>query len=182
MSQAILETPIGPLFIDASDRGVRLLSFLEGVRHAELLERLPDAPRTPAADAVIAEVEGQIGAYFTGDLRDFDLPLDLKGTPFQTRVWRSIAEVPYGETISYSELAMNADAPNAYRAAGTACGANPCVIIVPCHRIVGRDKGLHGFGGGLSTKVWLLRHEGSISGIKAGGWVNRPPRRLPALV
>lgn len=183
MAQSIFETPIGPLYIDASDLGIRLLSFLDGSRHAGLLDHL-DPIETPQSDAeaIIDETQRQLDAYFEGNLREFDLPLDLKGTPFQKRAWAAIAAVSFGETVSYSDIAESIGAPNAYRAAGTACGANPVVIIVPCHRIVGRDKGLHGFGGGLETKRWLLSHEGSLAGIKADGWANKPPQRLPVFI
>ena len=101
--------------------------------------------------------------YFDGKRTGFDLPLDLEGTPFRRRVWQAIAAIPYSETISYAQLAAAAGSPAAYRAAGAACGANPVAIVVPCHRVVGSDRGLHGFGGGLPTKRWLLDHEASTS-------------------
>jgi methylated-DNA-[protein]-cysteine S-methyltransferase len=109
----------------------------------------------------VQEATRQLSQYFEGERRRFDLPLDLKGSPFRRRVWQTIAGIPYGETATYAEVAISAGAPNAYRAAGSACGANPAAIIVPCHRVVGSDGGLHGYGGGLSTKLWLLEHEGS---------------------
>jgi O-6-methylguanine DNA methyltransferase len=166
MAQTIFDTPIGPLFADASADGLRLLTFLQGAKHAGLVEGLPPVER-PASEgeAIIDETRRQIEAYFDGRLRQFEVPLDLRGTPFRQRVWRAIASIPFGETASYAEMAIEAGAPGAYRAAGSACGANPVVIIIPCHRVVGSDRGLHGFGGGLNTKVALLRHEGSLHAV-----------------
>jgi O-6-methylguanine DNA methyltransferase len=185
MAESLIETPIGPLFIVTTARGVRLLSFVEGTHHdghMTALERDRNGASAGAADEVLEEATRQLDEYFDGLRRSFDIPLDLTGTEFQRRVWQSIAAIPFGETASYSEVAASAGAPNAYRAAGTACGANPVVIFVPCHRVIGTDRGLHGFGGGLNTKVWLLRHEGSISGIKAERWANAPTlRQQPVL-
>jgi methylated-DNA-[protein]-cysteine S-methyltransferase len=167
VAQSIFDTPIGPLFADASAGGLRLLTFLQGARHAGHVESLASEQRPQSeGEAIIEETRRQIEAYFAGDLRRFDLPIDLKGTPFRRRVWQAIAAIPFGETASYAEVAAEAGAPGAYRAAGSACGANPIVIVVPCHRVVGSDRGLHGFGGGLSTKVALLRHEGSLHAVK----------------
>ncbi|MPZ49210.1 MAG: methylated-DNA--[protein]-cysteine S-methyltransferase [Dehalococcoidia bacterium] len=173
MAQSLIETPIGPLFIVTSERGVRLLTFAEGYRHDGLVKALRpgSAGEVAAAEAMMAETARQLEDYFDGERLTFDLPLDLEGTEFQKRVWQAIADIPFGHTASYSEVALSAGAPNAYRAAGTACGANPIVILIPCHRVIGTDKGLHGFGGGLDTKVWLLSHEG-IQGVKADGWAN----------
>jgi methylated-DNA-[protein]-cysteine S-methyltransferase len=179
MAHTLIRTPIGPLFIAASDRGLRRLDFVEGVRSDMPAE---SEEHGLEGNEVLDEARRQIEEYFAGTRRDFDLPLDLAGTEFQRRVWRSIAAIPFGQTLSYAELAMAAGAPNAYRAAGTACGANPVAIIVPCHRVVGSDRGLHGFGGGLDVKVWLLRHEGALAGVKAEAWANEPRRRQPALI
>jgi O-6-methylguanine DNA methyltransferase len=168
MAQTIMDSPIGALFIDASDQGIRVMSFLGGLKHESLVAGLSEQPAVSRsrADELLAEAERQLNAYFDGDLKQFDLPLDVKGSPFRRRVWEAIASIPFGETASYAEVAAMAGAPNAYRAAGSACGANPTAVIVPCHRVVGSDRNLHGFGGGLDTKVWLLRHEGSLSAIR----------------
>lgn len=167
MAQTIFDTPIGPLFVDASSTGLRLLTFLQGYKHADLVAGLPGegAPLT-GGDEIIEETKRQLDGYFHGDRKTFDLPLDLKGSEFRRRVWNVIASIPFGETYSYAEVAIEAGAPGAYRAAGSACGANPVVIVIPCHRVVGSDRALHGFGGGLGTKVALLRHEGSLQAIK----------------
>ena len=181
MTQSLIDTPIGPLLIVTSERGVRLISFVEGTQHEGLVRRLtPERNGAIGAGALIEETTRQLTQYFDGERRTFDLPLDLAGTEFQRRVWQTIADIPFGQTASYSEVAISAGAPNAYRAAGTACAANPIVILVPCHRVIGADRGLHGFGGGLNTKVWLLRHEG-IQGVKSDGWANSAnARRLHA--
>ena len=170
MAHALIPTPIGPLSIETTDRGVSRLDFVHELNGTPVQSRkrdtgaavLPAAngkPPSERASELIDEATRQLEEYFAGERSVFDLPLDLHGTPFQMRVWQAIAAIPYGETLSYAGVALAAGNPNAYRAAGTACGANRAVILVPCHRVIGSDRGLHGFGGGLDTKVWLLRHE-----------------------
>ena len=111
-------------------------------------------------DALLDEARGQLVAYFAGRLRAFDLPLAPNGTDFQRRVWSALREIPFGETISYAELARRVSNAAAVRAVGAANGRNPIPIIVPCHRVIGSSGSLTGFGGGLHRKQWLLRHEG----------------------
>jgi methylated-DNA-[protein]-cysteine S-methyltransferase len=101
----------------------------------------------------------ELRQYFAGSLTNFTTPLDLRGTPFQQRVWTAVAAVPYGETVTYREIAARIGAPNAFRAVGAANGANPAAIIVPCHRIIGSEGKLHGYGGGLHQKQALLEME-----------------------
>jgi methylated-DNA-[protein]-cysteine S-methyltransferase len=108
---------------------------------------------------VIAAARAQLAAYFAGELTAFDLPLAARGTPFQERVWRALREIPYGATVSYGELARRLGDPRATRAVGAANGRNPLSIVVPCHRVVGADGTLTGFGGGIERKRWLLAHE-----------------------
>ena len=118
----------------------------------------------PGAHPLLDEVQRQLAAYFAGDLRYFDLPLALDGTPFQRQVWQQLLSVGYGHTASYQAIAHAIDNPKAVRAVGAANGRNPVAIIVPCHRIIGsggRPK-LTGYGGGLWRKEWLLRHEGVL--------------------
>jgi methylated-DNA-[protein]-cysteine S-methyltransferase len=167
VSRSIISSPIGPLLLETTPLGIQELSFLES-EAARPTRRHRKAIEDGAGDdlALAAEVEKQIGEYFAAGRRRFDLPLDLAGTEFQRRVWTVIASIPFGETASYAEVAGLAGFPNAYRAAGSACASNPVVIVVPCHRVVGSDRGLHGFGGGLDTKAWLLRHEGSLAALK----------------
>jgi O-6-methylguanine DNA methyltransferase len=159
----VIDSPVGPLFLRTTSKGIRRLEFLR-----EAIEREPRKSEIEGegSSEFAAEVEKQITEYFEGTRRAFDLPLDLEGTDFQLGVWNAIAGVPFGETLTYSQIAAAVGRPTSYRAAGNACGANPVVIIVPCHRIVGTDRGLHGFGGGLDTKTFLLRHEGSIGAIR----------------
>ena len=102
----------------------------------------------------------QLKEYFAGKRREFDLPLRMEGTEFQQRVWRELTKIPFGETRSYGQLAKRLNNPNGSRAVGLANGRNPIAIIVPCHRVIGADGSLTGFGGGLDRKEWLLTHEG----------------------
>jgi methylated-DNA-[protein]-cysteine S-methyltransferase len=152
------------LWLETTSRGIRRLDFLRGAV-AGPNQDLNQAGG-PADSGLSAEVERQVAAYFEGSLREFDLPLDLTGSEFQRSVWQAIAAVPFGETLTYAQIAAAVGRPTAYRAVGNACGSNPVVIVVPCHRIVGSDRGLHGFGGGLDVKTWLLRHEGSLSTVQ----------------
>jgi methylated-DNA-[protein]-cysteine S-methyltransferase len=104
----------------------------------------------------------QLGEYFADTRQRFTLPLDFRGSSFYQRVWLALTDIPFGRTVSYGELARTLGVPKAARAVGAACGANPVPIIAPCHRVLGRDGSLHGFGGGLPLKAWLLRHEGTL--------------------
>ena len=107
----------------------------------------------------IADVARQLQAYFDGDLKQFDLPIDPQGTPFQQLVWKELCNIPYGITISYGELAARIGNPKGSRAVGLANGRNPISIIVPCHRVIGANGKLVGYGGGLDRKIWLLELE-----------------------
>jgi methylated-DNA-[protein]-cysteine S-methyltransferase len=152
-----LESPVGALLLAGTGETVHLISFPGGRKAV-----------TPKAgwqrdDTCLAETRRQLTAYFSGKLRQFDLPLALNGTPFQERVWRALAEIPYGETRSYGWLAGHLGAPDASRAVGAANGANPLPIVLPCHRVIGADGSLTGFGGGIETKRFLLAHEGSAA-------------------
>jgi methylated-DNA-[protein]-cysteine S-methyltransferase len=109
----------------------------------------------------LQETARQLHEYFAGERRRFNLPLSLHGTEFQKRVWQTLIEIPYGETWSYGQLARHIDNPTGSRAVGLANGKNPIAVIVPCHRVIGADGSLTGFGGGLPRKEWLLTHEGS---------------------
>ena len=109
-------------------------------------------------EGVLAELE----SYLAGELREFESPLDLRGTEFQMKVWREVRTIPYGTTCSYRDIAERIGYPRAYRAVGTANGANPIPVIVPCHRVIGKDGLLRGYGGGLAMKERLLRLEGAI--------------------
>jgi methylated-DNA-[protein]-cysteine S-methyltransferase len=116
-------------------------------------------------NSAVREVARQVRAYFDGERRDFDLPLAPAGTPFQQSVWEELARIPYGTTISYRTLAMRVRRPNASRAVGQANGANPIALIVPCHRVIGTDGTLIGYGGGLPLKQALLDLERRTAGL-----------------
>jgi methylated-DNA-[protein]-cysteine S-methyltransferase len=113
-------------------------------------------------DAPFRGVCAQLTAYFEGEIDSFDLEMRLAGTPFQKRVWQELCNIPYGRAISYAELARRIGQPGSSRAVGGANGRNPISIIVPCHRVIGADGGLGGYGGGLDRKRWLLEHEAEV--------------------
>ena len=153
MHYAKMTSPVGPLLLAGDDDGLHLLSFLAGKRATR---PLPDwkQSRAPFREAI-----RQLQAYFRGELQDFDLPLVLEGTPFQLRVWNCLREIPFAQTISYGQLAQRLGEPKAARAVGLANGSNPIPIIVPCHRVIGSDGNLTGYGGGLAVKKKLLALE-----------------------
>lgn len=153
-----IPTPLGPLFATAVGGSLTGL-YYEGGRHAPRIS--PTWVEDPEWGP-LAECARQLADYFAGKRRRFDLPLAPGGTPFQMRVWREIARIPYGETISYAELARRAGAPGAARAAGAATGRNPLSIVVPCHRVVASGGGLTGYAGGLERKTRLLEIEGAL--------------------
>jgi methylated-DNA-[protein]-cysteine S-methyltransferase len=146
-------SPIGRLLLAGSDLGLKLVSFAEGRR-----ARGVDASWREDA-AIFTDVMEQLRSYFAGKRIAFDLPLMLEGTEFQKKVWTALQAIPYGETISYKELAERIGKPGAVRAVGAANGANPIPIIIPCHRVLGNDGSLTGFGGGLPLKRKLLQLE-----------------------
>ena len=147
-----IESPVGPLTLIATERGLRGLHFA-----GEQPDRVewPDADED-VGDPVIAAVETQLGEYFAGERTQFDIPLDLVGTPFQVTAWTALADIPYGETVSYGEQARRIGKAGAARAVGAANGRNPVAIVLPCHRVIGADGSLTGFGGGIDTKRALL--------------------------
>jgi O-6-methylguanine DNA methyltransferase len=120
---------------------------------------LPHASNRRGVSPILKKAATQLEAYFTGGLTEFSLPCHYVGTSFQAAVWRAVAGVPFGETRSYGEIAAAIDRPTAVRAVGAAQAANPLPIVVPCHRVIGADGGLHGYAGGLELKEWLLDHE-----------------------
>ena len=146
-------SPIGPLTLVALD-GVLTNVSMHEQRHGS-----PPPDDAIRDDAWFKDVAAQLDAYFAGELTSFDLELNLLGTPFQRSVWSRLREIPYGETISYGELARRVGNPKASRAVGLANGRNPIALIVPCHRVIGADGSLTGYGGGLERKTWLLDHE-----------------------
>ena len=157
-------SPVGELVLAATDSGITGVYFPTSRLGAAPLERkdwVEDDGRGPAS-ALLAQARRQLEEYFAGARTTFDLPLSAVGTPFQRRVWDALRAIPYGTTLSYSELARRLGDVRATRAVGAANGRNPIPIIVPCHRVVGADGSLTGFGGGLDRKRWLLEHEGVL--------------------
>ncbi len=157
-----LETPLGPMLAVASEEGLCLLEFMD--RRAleteliELRQRL-GAPIMPGDNIHLQTIKRDLTAYFARELREFTLPLVLRGTPFQKQVWELLMRIPYGETWSYGQMAEKLGRPDAQRAVGAANGDNRMAIIIPCHRVIRSDGSLCGYGGGLWRKKWLLDHE-----------------------
>lgn len=146
-----LDTPIGELVLVGSAEGLYEILFPNSWRREEIWKSLPEGCLEPAAK--------ELRAYFEGTLREFRTPLAPKGTAFQQNVWNMLRAIPYGETTTYGALAQQLRNPNASRAVGTANGANPLPIVVPCHRVIGSSGKLTGFAGGLEVKSWLLGWE-----------------------
>ena len=163
---ATVDSPVGPLTVVVSDRGVRAIMWPDD-----------DAARVPAAHPaqppsgvvsehpILASVARQLDEYFAGERTEFDVALDPVGTDFQHAAWRALREIPFGETASYGEQAERMGDRNKARAVGAANGRNPISIIVPCHRVVGANGSLTGFAGGIETKRFLLDHERRVAGV-----------------
>ena len=154
---AVIDSPIGDLLIRADSNGVREIRFQTTMPREKRAD--PSLRAKDARSGLVAETSKQLTAYFKGKLKEFDLPLSPEGTAFQHRVWEALRGIPYGETLSYGDLARRIGNPNACRAVGAANGRNPLPIVVPCHRVIGADGTLTGFGGGLPIKEQLLDHE-----------------------
>ena len=151
MPRAVIDSPIGPLGLIGSDRALQAVLF-DGSR-----------VRPEGRSHVLDETARQLDAYFAGDLVTFDLPLELHGTEFQRRCWIALGTIPYGETVSYGEQARRLGlGSDAARAVGAANGQNPLPLVLPCHRVIGANGSLTGFGGGLHVKRFLLEHEGAL--------------------
>jgi methylated-DNA-[protein]-cysteine S-methyltransferase len=153
-----ISTPVGRLRLAGDESGLRSISFQNRFRPAAPAES-PLRSEEPFRDAI-----AQLEAYFAGALRRFDLPLAPEGTAFQREVWSALTAIPYGETVSYGELARRLGRPAASRAVGAANGQNPIPIVIPCHRVIGADGSLTGFGGGLAIKRRLLDLEAGVAG------------------
>ena len=149
------QSPFGEIAITASNQGITALAFQAG--NAAIT---PD-PNWLQDESKFVEIKTQLDEYFSGNRRTFDLALDPKGTPFQKNVWRALCTIEMGKTVSYSDLAKAINNPKAVRAVGTANGANPIALIVPCHRVIGSNGKLTGYAGGLGLKSKLLMHEGA---------------------
>lgn len=152
-----IPSPIGPLLLAADDTHLRVVEF-EASSHP--VRR--GADWQPGRNAVIDAAQAQLAEYFAGERRDFDLPLNPVGTDFQRQVWWALADIPYGRTISYAQLANQVGKPSATRAVGAANGRNPLPIVLPCHRVIGANGSLTGYGGGLPIKTFLLNLERAL--------------------
>lgn len=155
---ATVETPVGRMFLGGTDDALHFLHLPDG----------PHLPPFPIEDlrqgrpTSVAKAEEQLHAYFAGKLTHFDLPLGPQGTEWQKKVWWALADIPYGETRSYGDIARQVGNPKAFRAVGMANNRNPIAVILPCHRVIGSDGSLTGFGGGLPLKERLLAHERQV--------------------
>jgi methylated-DNA-[protein]-cysteine S-methyltransferase len=174
----VMVTPVGALFLGGSDAGLHRVEFMDSGRDLErFTDRLVgDAHDAPARDAEAArDVVEQLSEYFAGGRFAFDLPLAPRGTAFQLAVWEALSAIPACETRSYGEIAAAIGRPKASRAVGAANGRNPLAVVVPCHRVIGANGTLTGYGGGLERKQWLLDHERAAAerGAAPGGQVGR---------
>ncbi len=161
-----IDTPIGPMTLGATEGAVVLADFSErpmmAAQRATVRRRF--GPMTEAGSDLLDETERQLDDYFAGARREFDLPIDAPGSPFQERVWAELRRIPFGTTISYRELAERTDAGTAWRAVGRANGSNRLAVIIPCHRVIATGGGLGGYGGGLGAKRHLLDLEAATLG------------------
>jgi len=160
LTRTLYSSPIGVLEVAGTADAIVAVNFV-------------DEPPPSDADLppILRECVAQLDAYFRGELQTFTLNLQPQGTPFQRAVWRALTDIPFAQTASYADIARRIERPRAFRAVGNANGQNPISIIVPCHRVIGSDGSLTGYGGGLWRKEWLLAHERRV----AGGW--HPPRK-----
>jgi len=161
-THVVLPSPIGPLTVVAED-GRLLALYMDSQQHRPADESLGTAG-DPAAEPFAAAAE-QLAAYFAGRLTAFDLPLAPAGTEFQRSVWAALQTIPYGETWSYAQLAEKVGNPSAVRAVGMANGRNPIALVIPCHRVIGSDGSLTGYGGGLERKRFLLDLESAAGAL-----------------
>lgn len=167
VTTAMIDTPLGPMVAGVRGGRLCLLEFADrrGLpAQLETLRRRLRAPLLPGSDPLLARAAAELGEYFAGRRREFALPLEAPGTPFQARIWEELRRIPFGATLSYEELARRAGRPGAVRAAGTANGANRIAIVIPCHRVVRKDGAPGGYGGGLARKLALLALERGVAG------------------
>lgn len=156
-----MDSPLGPLLLTSNGQALTSLT-MEQHKHGAAVQ--PDWLRDDAPFAAVCE---QLSAYFANELQCFDLPLQPSGTKFQQQVWQALLAIPFGQTQSYGELARSIGNPKASRAVGLANGRNPISIIIPCHRVIGANGSLTGYGGGIERKRWLLDHESGASAQQA---------------
>lgn len=166
MQEIVVDSPIGKLLLVADARALCAVYFPNHPDGA-VANELPLTPGSPPTQhPILRETAKQLAEYFAGARRDFELPLATGGTEFQQQVWGSLRTIPYAATWSYGQLAVSVGNRNASRAVGAANGKNPIPIIIPCHRVIGSNGSLTGFGGGEPTKRWLLDHEAKVAGLR----------------
>ena len=153
MKYTFYACPVGRILLAGQGQTLHLISFANKDHKAQIKENWV------REDTTFQSAKAQLDAYFAGALESFDLPLYLNGSPFQNDVWQALCAIPFGETITYGELAARVGRPRGAQAVGAANGANPLPIVIPCHRVIGANNTLIGFGGGLETKRFLLEHE-----------------------
>ncbi len=161
ISTSYFNSPLGTLFLGANEEGVVFVEFASGDKaslEANLKKKLKDE-FVEGTNPHLAKLEVQLNDYFAGKLKKFDLPLKLTGTEFQKKVWEALLDIPFGETRSYAAQAKAIGKPSAVRAVANANGDNLISIVIPCHRVIGSNGSLTGYGGGLENKEWLLNHE-----------------------
>jgi O-6-methylguanine DNA methyltransferase len=170
LSSTTFESPIGPLFLAASDKGLVALEFDARLPGQQTIRPNPRDLRAESNKISFAESStklsrytGELDQYFDGQRREFSFPLDLRGTEFQLACWRALLDIPYGETRSYADIARAVGRPQGSRAVGMANNRNPVAIVVPCHRVIASDGTLCGYGGGLDIKRKLLELEGALT-------------------
>ncbi len=162
IATTVIDSPLGPIMLGATDEGLCLLEFTDRrMLEAQItrLGKLLHQPLVPGEHAHLTHTRRELEQYFAGRLTDFTVPMVFRGTPFEERVWRELVRIPYGETISYAQLAERVESPGGQRAVGRANGLNRISILIPCHRVVNSDGKLGGYGGGLWRKHWLLALE-----------------------
>ena len=164
-----LDTPVGKMLLGATEKGLCLFDFQYRKSIDKILSRIEfhaNDKFTVHDHPIFSSLVFQVEEYFGGNRKEFELQLDLLGTPFQINVWNALIQIPFGETRSYEEHAIFLGNEKAIRAVAGANGENGLAIIVPCHRVIGKNGSLTGYGGGLPTKKWLLDHERKISGLE----------------
>lgn len=156
------ESPLGEMLVIGNEKGLYLVEFQERLGLQRELEHLKKSLQTEIIEGACAStnsIQEELKKYFRGDLKEFQTPVVLIGTPFQKRVWEGLADIPFGETRSYADVSKALGKPTAYRAVAQANGCNQLALIIPCHRVINSNGALGGYAGGLHRKEWLLRHE-----------------------
>ena len=156
MDEILYSSPIGQIIVSANKQGLTGINYVKPED-----DRSPQLPET-TTNPHIEQAQTELDLYFKGNLEEFSTPLAPAGTPFQLKVWTALSQIPFGMTVSYGHIAEQIGSPKAYQAVGMANNRNPISIIIPCHRVIGNDGKLIGYGGGIWRKEWLLKHEGIL--------------------